>query len=206
MLDARITLDINQFRALEKALQKLPFEFGTQFLLKTQRDAVKGMRDAAKRTALSKTSSSTLAQSIRTVNGKYAKKAGQAYVVIEHAKKDFITYRNLGSYRIPYKQNYAFTGHLITGDTAPGIREVGKRRRKRKDGSTYISSGSKKSRAFIVVDGAGRWMRRKRINHTGTKGKYYFDEAFDTKRAESEALFAKDIFAKLAEFKKKNGL
>jgi len=206
MLESRVTLDTISFGALKKALETLPQQYRTKFLLEKQRKAVRPMQARAKQIAMAKSGSSTLAASIRTVNGKYAKRNSQAYVVIEHADRQYMVTRTLGSYTMPYKQNYRFVSHLIIGNTKSGVREVGKRSRKRRDGSSYIGTGNKNSRNFIVVDGSGRWMRRKKIRHPGTQGLYYFDEAKNAAGKGAINAFQTSIFKELASFKKKNNL
>ena len=206
MLSANIKLDQRAFDQLEAALQRMPHEYRTPFLLQAQKSALKPVVRAAKEKARNMTQSPTAASSIRWEKGRYVKLSGGAYSVIQHRDKRYNRTRKLGKYVLPHKSNYAKIERFIINGTSSGVRTVGVRKRKDSAGQVYMQDLSNPKQGFVVAMGAGKWGRVKKIRYRGSKHNDYFDAAYVSQMATAERKFVVEIFEQLEEFKRKNGL
>jgi hypothetical protein len=206
MISSKIELDQRAFNQLEAALQRMPLEYRAPFLLQAQKSSLKPVVKAAKAQSRNMTQSPTLAQSIRWEKGRYVKKTGGAYSVIQHRDKLYNRTRKLGKYVLPHKSNYAKIERFIINGTASGVRTVGVRKRKDRAGAVYMQKVSNPKKGFVVAMGAGKWGRVKKIRYPGSQHNDYFDVAFTEQMANSERKFAVEVFDQLDKFKRKNGL
>lgn len=206
MISSKIQLDQRAFNQLEAALQRMPLEYRAPFLLQAQKSSLKPVVKAAKAQSRNMTQSPTASSSIRWEKGRYVKKTGGAYSVIQHRDKLYNRTRKLGKYVLPHKSNYAKIERFIINGTASGVRTVGVRKRKDKSGSVYMQKVSNPKQGFVVAMGAGKWGRVKKIRYPGSKHNDYFDVAFTEQMANAERKFAVEVFDQLDQFKRKNGL